>query len=201
MFYQNLPADILFGSFLYGDDIMGQENNEYIVEGYLFLTEQEAKLAKKELDAINYMRKMNNMNNPKVMFQVYEKMISRKLFVTTIGMDYLKGLQKQLRAKYNKDDIPPIPVLDSDSNPDVSAINVRKSMLEFEDVGNYFRRKIKVLIVINIMLIAALICMIILAATTNSAHILNYEKTLINRYEQWEQELEQREEELNNSHK
>lgn len=180
---------------------MEQQNKEYIVEGYLFSSEQEAKLARKELDAINYMRKMNNMKNPKVIFQVYDKMISRKLFVTPVGLDYLKGLQKQLRAKFNDEDIPPIPVIDIDSNPDVSVINLRKSMLEFEDVGNYFRRRIKVLSVINIMLIAALICMIVLASTTNNAHILNYEKTLINRYEQWKQELEQREKELNNSHK
>ena len=55
--------------------------------------------------------------------------------------------------------------------------------------------------VIILMLVAALGFMIFLAATTKSAHILNYEKSLVNRYEQWEQELDEREQKLNDETK
>lgn len=176
---------------------MEKDVNEYIVDGYLFSTKQEAQMAKKEYDAIIYLQKMNNMNNPKVMLQVYEKMISQKLFVTPVGRDYLKSLQRRLYLKYDRKSITPIPVLGSNNITDVSVINSRKKLLEFDDVGNYYKKKIKVFIVVNIMLVTALAFMILLAATTDSAHILNYENTLINRYEHWEQELDEREEELN----
>lgn len=57
-----------------------EKTEKYEVEGFLFETKEEAELARKEADAIRYLKKMNNMKNPKVMYQVYEKMISQKLF-------------------------------------------------------------------------------------------------------------------------
>ena len=74
-------------------------------------------------------------------------------------------------------------------------------MLQFDDVGNYYTKKIRLLKVIILMLVAALGFMIFFAATTKSAHILNYEKSLVNRYEQWEQELDEREQKLNDETK
>ena len=79
-----------------------EKTEKYEVEGFLFETKEEAELARKEADAIRYLKKMNNMKNPKVMYQVYEKMISQKLFVTPIGREYLKNLQRQLLGRYEK---------------------------------------------------------------------------------------------------
>lgn len=178
-----------------------EKTEKYEVEGFLFETKEEAELARKEADAIRYLKKMNNMKNPKVMYQVYEKMISQKLFVTPIGREYLKNLQRQLLGRYEKKDIPSIPVINADCDKDVSYINSRKKMLQFDDVGNYYTKKIRLLKVIILMLVDALGFMIFLAATTKSAHILNYEKSLVNRYEQWEQELDEREQKLNDETK
>lgn len=176
------------------------DNKNYIVDGYVFLSEEEALLAKKELDAINYIRQKNNMKNPKVIYQVYQKMINQNLFVTPVGRDYLKTLQKQLLAKYDKKDIIPIPVLDSDSQPDTANLFARQKMLEFDDVGNVYKKKFKISLFINVMLLIAVSFMIFVASTTKSAHILNYENALIDRYEQWEKELEEREEKVNKEH-
>ena len=107
-----------------------EKTEKYEVEGFLFETKEEAELARKEADAIRYLKKMNNMKNPKVMYQVYEKMISQKLFVTPIGREYLKNLQRQLLGRYEKKDIPSIPVINADCDKDVSYINSRKKMLQ-----------------------------------------------------------------------
>lgn len=168
-----------------------------IVDGYLFTDEKEAELALKELDTIKYLKEMNNMKNPKVMYQVYEKMVKQKLFVTPVGISYLKNIRKQLLLHYKKEDVPPVPIIRPDEKPDVSTINLRKNMLEYDDVGNNYKRKLRISIIVNIMLVIALAAMIWLVSTTKSAHILNYENTIINRYEQWEQELTEREEQLN----
>jgi len=172
-------------------------DNRKIVDGYIFSNEKEAELARKELATIKYLKEMNNMNNPKVMFQVYEKMVKQKLFVTPVGIDYLKNIRRQLLLHYKKDDILPIPVLNADDAPDVSTINIRKTMLEYNDIGNNYRHKLKISIIVNVMLALALAAMIFIVSTTKSAHILNYENIIIDRYEQWEQELNEREQKLN----
>lgn len=172
-------------------------DNKNIVDGYVFKSEKEAELARKELDTIKYLREMNNMNNPKVMYQVYQKMIKQKLFVTPVGIDYLKNLRRRLLVHYKKEDILPIPVLSSDEQPDVSVINARKNMLEYNDVGNNYKHKLRISVMINVMFVIAFVIMVILVSTTKSAHILNYENVIIDRYEQWENELDKREQELN----
>lgn len=175
-----------------------KDNKKNIVGGYFFENEQQADLARRELDTIQYLREMNNMKNPKVMFQIYEKIVKKKLFITPIGIDYVKNLQKQLLAHFDKKDILPIPILDNKYSPTSETVNSRKKMMEFNDVGNNYKKKLKISIIINIMFAAALAVMIFIASTTKSPHILNYENRLVDRYEQWEEELNKREEQLNN---
>ena len=52
----------------------------------------------------------------------------------------------------------------------------------------------KTLIVVNIFLVLTIIGMFALSATSNVPTIVNYENKIINKYEQWEKELEEREE-------
>lgn len=177
------------------------DNMDKIVDGYYFENENEARLAERELNTIKYLREMNNMKNPKVIYQVYVKMVKQKMFVTPVGISYMKNLQRQLLAHFDRKDVPPVPVMQNDYTPTAELLNNKKRQMEFNDVGKNYRNKLKVAIIVNVMLLAALAVMIFIASTTDSAHILNYENVLIDRYEQWENELETREEQLNSHSK
>lgn len=176
---------------------MSENIKEYIVEGYVFYSEKEALLAQKELEGIKYLRRMNNMNNTKVMYQVYHRIIAQKLFVTPIGIDYLKSLQRKLRLKYSAEEIKPIPIIPDKIDMDKAEEKYKTILPKLQDVGNDYKRKLKVSWIVNGILIVMIIIMFIIASTTNNPNILNYENALIDRYEHWEKELTEREEALN----
>ena len=84
----------------------------FVVGGYTFKTKQEAQEAKDEMNAIKYLSGKTDSKDPKQVYVLYNKIIDRQLFYTSIGLNYLKNLQQFL---YNSPDIPddkikPIPV-------------------------------------------------------------------------------------------
>lgn len=59
-----------------------------------------------------------------------------------------------------------------------------------------FKKRYQIAFFTSVVLLLCVIGMFIVSSTSNSPNILNYETKLINKYEQWEQELEQREAEV-----
>lgn len=175
-----------------------EENKEikgYVVDGYLFETEKEAQLARKELQGIIYLQKNNNLKDIKVMKQVYEKLLKQGLFRTPVGLNYLKRLQSAIVDKEGMESVPPIPVAvkGMDGTTD---LRVKRTMMELDDVGWKYRKRFRIAVAIIGILSACLVLMLAIASTTNQPNILNYEEKLIDKYEHWEQELEEREEML-----
>ena len=75
----------------------------FVVGGYTFKTKQEAQEAKDEMNAIKYLSGKTDSKDPKQVYVLYNKIIDRQLFYTSIGLNYLKNLQQFL---YNSPDIP-----------------------------------------------------------------------------------------------
>jgi len=171
-----------------------QEVQGYIVDGYLFSTEKEAKIAQKELQGIIYLQKNNDMKDLKVVKQIYQKILKQGLFKTAVGINYLKQLQNFIISKEGQDDILPIPVGDrDDSLAKNTSMRERKAYLELDDVGWKYRKRFRLAVIVIGVLSACVVFMMIVASTTNQPNILNYEEKLIDKYEHWEQELEERE--------
>ena len=82
---------------------MDKEVKKHMVGGYEFNTKEDAQLAKDELNAIKYVSAKTNTKDPKQVYNLYNKIIERKLFSTQIGMNYLKQLQTFL---YKSSEIP-----------------------------------------------------------------------------------------------
>ena len=61
---------------------------------YEFNTIEDAQLAKDELNAIKYVSAKTNTKDPKQVYNLYKKIIERKLFSTQIGMKYLKQFRR-----------------------------------------------------------------------------------------------------------
>lgn len=180
---------------------MDKEVKKHMVGGYEFNTKEDAQLAKDELNAIKYVSAKTNMKDPKQVYNLYNKIIERKLFSTQIGMNYLKQLQTFLykSSEIPNDKIQPIPI-----NTDTQeALDKRKEQTEFKSelrnlsiqVAKYRNNFIRAM-VLNIILVIVIIAMFVILKTSSNPNILNYEVTIQNRYAQWQQELQSEEESL-----
>ena len=180
---------------------MDKEVKKHMVGGYEFNTIEDAQLAKDELNAIKYVSAKTNTKDPKQVYNLYNKIIERKLFSTQIGMNYLKQLQTFLykSSEIPNDKIQPIPI-----NADTQeALDKRKEQIEFKSelrnlsiqVAKYRNNFIRAM-VLNIILVIVIIAMFVILKTSSNPNILNYEVTIQNRYAQWQQELQSEEESL-----
>lgn len=187
-----------------------KENGRFMVGGYEFATKEEAQLAKDELNAIKYVSAKTNSKDPKHVYNLYNKIIERKLFSTQIGMNYLKSLQTFLykSSEIPNDKIQPIPI-NADTQDE---INKRRERSEFKSelrdlsikAARYKNNFTRVMIV-NVILVIIIIAMFVILNTSSNPNVVNYEVNLQNKYAQWqeqlssqEQSLKARENELNN---
>jgi len=165
--------------------------NKYVVEGFEFENEHQENIAKSEVKSINYIVSRTDMNNPKSVLVVYNRIIDKKLFKTPIGIKFLKEIQEMLLANSEIEEsmIKPIPVVFDFSpvNPDKPIKNPKQKY-----------KKIMInSIVLNILLIVVIILIFIITSNSKNINIINYENRIKAQYSAWEQELNQRESVLN----
>lgn len=178
------------------------KKGKYVVGGYTFATEELAQAAKDEINAIKYVSSKTNTNDPAQVYVLYNKMIEKKLFKTPIGMDYLKELQRVLyiSKEIPNDRIRPIPV----ETQIVEALEERQAARSSKDKIRELEKNsqrnhdrfIKSMI-LNIFLVIAVIAMVLITLSSSNPNILDYENKLIDKYEDWNNQLESKERELN----
>lgn len=168
-----------------------------IIEGFYFTDEKIAEQAKREADGVKYIKENTNMENPQMVLPLYRKLIAEQLFETPIGIGFLKELRDYLVA------VPGI----SEQELDVIPTEV---LLQEKEVRNVKREKtadrermekklvqvkqnLRISLLANLFLVIVVIGMLIVAMTSNRPNIINYENKLVDKYAQWQQELEERE--------
>ena len=198
----------------------------YEVEGFLFFDEKTAGQAKKEAEGIKYLKSKMNLEKPETVLQVYNQMIDKEFFETVVGQQFLKELQEYLVTIpfIKNEDIRPIPIVPfmAVENAEKQKKNEQKKRKareqkqaedaekksrkqkskeqEEREIKVYhvnFKRKFHRSIYLNLVLVAIIIAMFTISLiSTNNVTILNYENQLINKYEDWQQQLDEREQEL-----
>ena len=169
------------------------EKKKVKINGFVFTDEAEAEQAKKEAHGIHYVEERADMHHPETVLEIYNKMVKQELFETAVGFTYLKELQEYLiqNPSINNSDILPIsvthPVLEESLRKKlrISAKN-RASEKKASKKTDGYRKKYEILAV-------SVIGMFIVASTSDSPTIINYENKLIDKYAAWEQELDERE--------
>lgn len=178
------------------------ENGTIIVGGFIFENQAEADQARKEVEGVKYIKGKTDMDNPQMVLQIYNKMIQQNLFETAVGYSYLSDLQEYLYTIpfISNEDILPIPVrhpaLEQNIRRKISLPEKRNKSVQNQDtiVKNAdYKLRFEIALFLSVILAVSVIGMFIISASSGSPTILNYENELINRYEQWEQELEERE--------
>ena len=170
---------------------------DFLVDGYLFITEEDAMIARDEKKKIEYLEKRMNYENPRSVLSVYEKMTETKMFQTPVGVAYLNQIRLFLLKNLEGDfTIPYITV------PSIYKREIRQSSTVVMPKVVHSKKKktsvmeisIKTSILLNVFLIILVVAMFIITLQGENTNILNYKTVLINKYATWEQELTNREE-------
>lgn len=174
----------------------------YRVDGFSFESEEEARQAKKEVDGIAYIRTQTKMNEPDVIFSLYNRLVEQQIFETAVGIEFLRELQNYLESVpyIKKEDIVPIPVpdkgLDEERRLREEQRTMRRQQKLQQRAGNeqFYRRRYRITGVLCAVLAAIVVGMFAITYISGSStNIFNYEQKIIDKYEDWEQELTQRE--------
>lgn len=182
---------------------------EQRVDGYVFLSAKEYERARKEKETIAYLRAKTDLSNPKAVYQVYKKAIEKQSFQTIFGFEFMQELRKRLiEANVVPEDvIDPIPIgrVQTEENPgnEHSGTEMEEQVKKYEEMAE----KAKAGSIIKNFLIGVLLAVvvIIIVMTYNSKYSVftfftNYENEIrqevLNEYEEWENELEEREKKI-----
>lgn len=156
----------------------------YRVEGYAFETKEQAQIARKEGQDVRYIRSRTKMDNPDAVLNLYNKLVLKEMFVTPVGMDFLRELQEYLLT---------IPYI---KNEDILPIPVYGEKAEEEEKKDY-RRPFYISTFLAVVFAVTIVgIFVVMWMSADNVNIINYENAVIDRYESWEQELSEKEAQL-----
>lgn len=179
-----------------------------IVNGYLFSNDNDADIAREELNKIQYISDKLT-DNPEAVLKVYNKMIESRIFITPVGIEYLRQLQDYLlkSPEISDDYIADVPVLISYQD----ALNYKNLEQAYEEIkktldnmpkhqeesaSDKLKRKYKFSIAVIVAMAIMIIAMFVIALNSNTPNILNYRTEIENEYAEWAQELSEKDAEL-----
>ncbi len=173
---------------------MENENNEFIVSGYKFRSEEDAKKTRDEVKKVSYIKSRLNYDEPESVLIIYEKLVAGTVLSTPVGYDLLRELSSFLLENgIEKGRISPLPEY---SGYALNADRVRKDpaprIVPAKPKTEYKGRFI-ISLIINIVLVLGIAAMLIIAISSDNPTILNYENALQDKYSAWEQDLSERE--------
>ncbi len=172
-----------------------KQTSTLVVEGYSFLSEEDAKRAASERKRIDFIEERVDYSKPESVLAIYKKVIQERVFKTPVGFRYLRNLQDFLmgQEQINQEDVPPIPLYQTFDNMLRGQKTPTHTRIKPADQKKEKSQLFHVSIVLNIALVVAVIAMFIISLNSEQPNILNYEKALVDRYAGWEQELTERE--------
>lgn len=167
------------------------------VDGYHFSCDEDSKRAKDELQKINLISEKLNKNNPEAILLVYNKCIQSNMFVTPIGIDFLKTLQTYLKRveTINSEDILDIPI--RISYEDALELRANNRYKSIENQGKKdFAKEFRFSLFFNVVLVVLIIAMFAIILNAKNPNVLNYQTAITNEYADWQQQLDEKEQEL-----
>lgn len=173
------------------EDSMSENNN--IVKGYCFGTAEDAETARQEEKKIEYLEQHMDLGKTENMLLVYKKAVESRIFVTPVGWEYLKRLQRELNSRADlMEEVPPVALYTVFAHRVGDNIRIPEPRIQEKTKSNT-KKSLIISVIMNIVLAIAVGGMFYIAYTSDNPNVLNYKRNLVNKYAQWEQELSERE--------
>ena len=176
--------------------------NQFELEGYMFENRNDYIKAKKDLEVITYIRNNSDLNNTTLVLKIYNRLVDKGTFQTIIGYVFLNELQQKMLNDrlIPKDKVRPIQI--KQVKPVKVKVQEENRCEEAKQADNFKMlyekeraKKISTKIVIAFLL-CTIIGMLVTAQLTPYSLFTNYEEKIVDKYENWQAQLEQKEREL-----
>ena len=163
----------------------------YVTNQYSFESRESYEQTKKEAEQIKKLIHSADLKNPKIALKIYNKCVSDKMFHTMAGYNFLMELRHFIGKSglVSEQSLAPIPIKEeNEKKPDVIAQTSRK---EAKWKRLYEGQQLLIgFVVINFRFEYSIF-------TYFTNYKANMEEELIDKYEKWEERLQQKEDSLN----
>ena len=168
--------------------------NKFTFQGYTFDDEKQMILAKKEAEAIEYLRARTDFSNLEQLMKLYNRILDKGMMETVVGHNFLKEIRKNLvqSGLFTEEQIRPVPMLPETKKRKRRKEEEKKSKerLLFERA----QRQNTILKIVCGFLTVLVVGMFVITMTGKRSPLaIRYEEELINKYAAWAQELSARE--------
>ena len=169
------------------------------VEGFCYVSEEEALLAASELEKREVLEKKLLGADIVTIKSVYERAIMNRTFRTPAGYAFLTEMrEKLLSAGISESEITPIPLqvhFITKSALQISQESERAAKDKTKDIKET-KKAPHISILLNVVLVIMVILMFFITLWSDNPNILNYKNKIINDYSEWEQNLKDKEDYL-----
>ncbi len=164
--------------------------------GYTFDSEEALSEAKKEAEAVAYLRNKTDFDNAGQILSLYNRMIDRKMVNTPIGLDFLKELRAAiLKSQITTED--KLKALPEINRPRKKPARKKEQPKADRELVKKLQKQNAGLKVALIGMIVIIIGMFIIVLTGKSSPLkAAYEEEILDKYSFWEAELTRREKRL-----
>ena len=163
-------------------------------QGHTFDDEKQLITAKKEAEAVEYLRAKTDFGNMNNLMKLYNRILDRDMMETVVGIEFLKEIRETLLSSgmFKADQIRPVPLL-----PEVKKLKKRKEVQKRSREMTLLERSNRqntTLKVVCFFLVLTVVGMFAIVLTgTGSPWALNYEEQILNKYSSWSEELQTKE--------
>jgi len=181
---------------------------KYTIEGYVFQNASDYERAMKERETIAYLSANTDMTNMKDVYKIYKLSVEKKSFQTIFGLVFLEEMRNRLigSGTVTEELLEPIPagrvLLVSNAKPPSGGAD-RKELIKYKEAYQKAKSGSLIKNFLIVVLIAVVGVMIFITSQNQYSiftYFTNYEENIrneiINEYEEWQQQLDDREKEL-----
>ena len=168
----------------------------FVLDGYAFATKEEYNIALREQRNINSIRSKMDINNKDSVLLIYQKLATKRLLISPIGIEFMRLLRNRLIQDFHMEETE-LPMIQVSSNS-MSSLDRSKQYTNIQLV-NEIKRKEQTLLtfkIITFALIVTIVAMFAITATSDHSGYFNVEERVLNKYSEWESELDQREQKI-----
>ncbi len=181
-----------------------EDQKIYLVGGIAFTDMKQAKLAQIEQKRIEILDEKLNYNDIEAVANVYKKARDNRTFQTPVGITYMLRLYDWL-MKNNYEGVDKMYVIMDQEPAKAQVDDLEKGLLSERDElwksrldaqkkkEQKLTAKLRTSLFVNAVLVVLVIVLFVISQTGNNPTVLNYKTKIINQYTAWEQELEERE--------
>ncbi len=167
-----------------------------IIDGYVFSSAKETEEAKKEYESVAKLKRKLNVENIDEMVRVYNKLVSRNYFSTPIGLGFLHDMREYLMSRIDGDPLPPVTVslnsVSKESTEQPSDAKYDKMKKEYDKLLAIKKK----LVIAVAALVALVVGMFFIIVTNDNLGYFNAEEKVLDKYSAWQERLQNWEQEL-----